>query len=118
MFMDLTNLNGLIEELGDIHSSMETPTYIYTVEECSELQKELMKVQRKQGKIDFVVEEACDVMLTTLMLLRDLDVDDETIVERMEYKARRAISEFHKKELGHKIAKNTSSIIGSNPKLY
>lgn len=67
--------------------------YIYTLEECSELIKEITKDIRGKGDIEHMKEECIDVILTTYMLLLDKcpDITIDNITDTMIWKCRRAL---------------------------
>ncbi len=67
---------------------------IYAMEECAELTKELTKEMRGKGSREAVIEEACDVLVTTGILLRYYGVSEAEIRERMLAKCNRAVGRY------------------------
>lgn len=67
---------------------------VYVTEECSELIKELMKLERKKGEIGKIVDEGVDVLVTVYSLLMSLGVSLEDIEEMMQKKLSRAIIRY------------------------
>ena len=66
----------------------------YSLEECAELIKELMKEQRGKGSRESLVEEACDVLLTTAILLKKHGVEKDEIENRIRFKASKALERW------------------------
>ena len=62
---------------------------VVAIEECSELQKELTKMLRKEGNTYNLLEEMADVSLVLLMLQRIHGFTDEDMAKAMTIKARR-----------------------------
>lgn len=82
----------LIREVIELHKNIGVDDYVYAVEECAELVKELMKDQRRIGSTDHIVEEACDNILATTILLYSMDISDDEIEMRMVQKLKRALN--------------------------
>lgn len=87
-------LNEAIKKLKPIHEEMGVPSTVFLVEECSEVTKEIMKKKRGANNKHDIVSEASDVMLTALMVLRDLGVPDDFVETLMLGKCRKAIDEW------------------------
>lgn len=68
---------------------------VYVVEECSELIKELMKRQREKGSEKDILAEACDVLTTIFVLLKQHNVSRNFVVEQILYKCNRALTRYH-----------------------
>lgn len=67
---------------------------VYVIEECSELIRELTKKQRGKGVDANIIEEACDVLGTTLTLLYDYGISPEFIKKQILYKCNRALERY------------------------
>ena len=67
---------------------------VYGAEGCAELIKELMKEQRGKGSRESLVEEACDVLLTTAILLKKYGVEKDEIESRIRFKASKALERW------------------------
>ena len=80
----------LIREMSEINVGTGNPQEIYVTEECSELVKELMKKLRRKSDEDALVDEACDVLLTTLTLLYQHGVGWDAVLDHFRRKIDRA----------------------------
>lgn len=87
-------INDAIKKLKPIHEEMGVPSTVFLVEECSEVTKEIMKSKRGANNKYDIVSEASDVMLTALMVLRDLGVSDDYVESLMLRKCKKAIEEY------------------------
>ena len=67
---------------------------VYVTEECSELIKELMKLERGKGEISKITEEGCDVLVTVYSLLLSFGVSFEDIDKMIQLKAERAVLRY------------------------
>lgn len=70
------SLKNAISAVAKLDSTSGVPQSVYVVEECSELIKEcselikmLMKKHRKKGNDAEIIDEACDVLTTILVML-------------------------------------------------
>lgn len=61
------------------------------IEECSELIKELTKLNRTLGSNEYVKEEICDVIIMIKQLMRCLDITDTDISQEMQIKLGRTL---------------------------
>ena len=94
---NLTSTSELISRLASQQATRDdVPQSVYVVEECSELIKELTKQQRGKSSNEKVVDEACDVLLTTIVLLKQLHVSEEDICNNLQYKLQRALDRYNK----------------------
>lgn len=66
----------------------------YVIEECSELIKELMKLDRNKGSTRATIEEAVDVFAATSVLLYQYGVDEVTVRAMMCAKYERALERW------------------------
>lgn len=80
------SLKNAISAVAKLDSTSGVPQSVYVVEECSELIKEcselikmLMKKHRKKGNDAEIIDEACDVLTTILVMLHQYGVDEQTI---------------------------------------
>lgn len=90
-----TSVESLVYELVEQQRNRDdVPQSAYVIEECSELIKELIKLQRGKGNQGKVVDEACDVLLTVLVLLREYNITQEDVLENMSYKLTRALDRY------------------------
>lgn len=84
------------DEVAKLQSKPDYPSQdIFVVEECSELTKELMKRYRGKGDYDRIIEEACDVLAATIVLLKDLSVDQQTVYQKVYGKYERALTRYN-----------------------
>jgi len=67
----------------------------YVIEECSELIKELTKKRRGKGNDSAIVDEACDVLTTVMVLLHDLGVSEKQVIDNIVFKCSKAIGRFN-----------------------
>lgn len=93
--MSINNISSSIDRLVEVHDKVDIDQSVYTIEECSELIKELTKKMRGKGSYDHIIEEGCDVLTSTLILLRKLNVSLEYIEQQMLYKINRAIDRYN-----------------------
>ena len=61
------------------------------IEECSELIKELTKLNRTLGSNEYVKEEICDVIIMIKQLMHCLDITDADISQEMQIKLGRTL---------------------------
>ena len=61
------------------------------IEECSELIKELTKLNRKIGSPESIKEEICDVIITIKQLIHCLDIPDADLEKEMRKKIDRTL---------------------------
>ncbi len=87
----ISDLKEAIKKIAEIDSQADISQSIYVIEECSELIKELTKSERGEVNKDAIIEEACDVLLTVLVLLTRYEVPYESIKDHIVYKAARTI---------------------------
>lgn len=64
---------------------------VYVTEECAELTKELAKRARGKGNVNAIRSEACDVIASTLILVRELGMSEDEIKQHIMAKYSRAI---------------------------
>lgn len=64
------------------------------IKECSELIKMLMKKHRKKGNDAEIIDEACDVLTTILVMLHQYGVDEQTIRQNIIAKCSRALERY------------------------
>lgn len=81
----------LLNDLCRINENSGIPQEIYVIEECSELLKELSKKARGKENVDSIIEELCDVVCTTLILLYKFKISDQYIQNQVTFKMKRAI---------------------------
>lgn len=72
-----------------------------SIEECSEFILELAKQMNKKGCVDDILEEACDVLATVIILLVSYGVNSEAIKYQIMYKYDRAIRRFEEENGGY-----------------
>ncbi|MCI8921504.1 MAG: GNAT family N-acetyltransferase [Acutalibacter sp.] len=84
----------LIEAVYELNQVSGMDSGVYAAEECAELIKELMKEQRGKGSRESLVEEACDVLLTTAILLKKHGVEKDEIENRIRFKASKALERW------------------------
>lgn len=89
------SLRNAICKLTEVDNESGVWQGIYVIEECSELTKELTKVQRNKGSVSRIIDEACDVLTTIFVLLNHLEVSEEFIKEQIIYKCNRAIDRYY-----------------------
>lgn len=93
----------LLNQVHIMHKEASIGHEVYIIEECDELIKEcldmikqLTKHQRKRSNEREVVEEACDVITTILILLYSMAISEEYILMRVRYKLNRALEHYNK----------------------
>lgn len=95
--MNEKELNELfIDPILNINRQAGISQTIYVMEECSELIKAITKRERHKGSDIEIIEEACDVIAATLILLRELGVEQNEIKSRALYKWNRSINRYEK----------------------
>lgn len=94
-YKDFATLRITITAMSAVDSKSGIGQDTYVIEECSELIKELTKKRRGKGNDSAVVDEACDVLTTILVLLHDLGVSNELIVVNIIFKCTRAVNRFN-----------------------
>ena len=95
------SLKNAISAVAKLDSTSGVPQSVYVVEECSELIKEcselikmLMKKHRKKGNDAEIIDEACDVLTTILVMLHQYGVDEQTIRQNIIAKCSRALERY------------------------
>lgn len=83
--------NALVKALEKFGSISEL---IITVEELSELQKEVTKQLRNEGKMENLVEEMADVYIVMEYLKLIFAINDEDIKTEIAFKIDRLMSRF------------------------
>lgn len=71
---------------------------IYTLEELSELSKEILKDQRGKGNKEHIKEEIADVLCTILTYAIDKDINVDELEDIIDQKLDRAINRALNKE--------------------
>lgn len=84
----------LMDEVYKINTENGPGQEVYVIEECSELIKELCKDRRRKGDDSKIFEEACDVLLTTYIMVKGMNRTDEEINKMMRLKLKKAIFRF------------------------
>lgn len=92
---DNSALDKAIKAVSEMDASSGVSQSVYVVEECSELIKELMKRQREKGSEKDILAEACDVLTTIFVLLKQHNVSRNFVVEQILYKCNRALTRYH-----------------------
>ena len=92
----ITDLREAIKAVAVLDASSGVPQYVYVIEECSELIKELMKQQRRKDCEKDILAEACDVLTTVFIMLEQHGVTEDFVREMILYKCNRALSRFKK----------------------
>ena len=82
--------------MAKLDSTSGVPQSVYVVEECSELVKELMKKERKKGNDFAIIDEACDVLTTIFVMLRQYGVTEWTVRQNILAKCNRALERYEK----------------------
>ena len=77
-------INDNIEYLANYNGLNKVSNLV--IEECSELIKELTKLNRNIGNLDNVKEEICDVIITIKQLIHCLELTnlDDEMVKKLE----------------------------------
>lgn len=95
------SLKNAISAVAKLDSTSGVPQSVYVVEECSELIKEcselikiLMKKHRKKGNDAEIIDEACDVLTTILVMLHQYGVDEQIIRQNIIAKCSRALERY------------------------
>ncbi len=83
-------LREAVKVVAEIDSQSGITQGTYVTEECSELIKELMKMQRGKGNYDDIIAEACDVLSSVFVLLFQYGVSEDFVREQILFKCRRA----------------------------
>ena len=90
---NINNVREAVKRVGEATLEMNTiPQAIYTIEECSELIKELTKRERSKGDNETLVSEACDVLTSVLILLSQLEVSENNVRDKILFKCNRALN--------------------------
>lgn len=92
------DLQNVISNIVNMDRITGVDPEVYLIEECSELIKELMKAKRGKGNVDNMVEEACDVLTTVLVFLKQYDVSEDTIRRNVIFKCNRALHRYSEKK--------------------
>lgn len=85
-----------IKAVSEMDIQSGVPQSVYVIEECSELIKELTKKQRGKGSEKDILAEACDVLVTTFVLLTQYGTSRNYVKDQILYKCRRALDRYHK----------------------
>lgn len=81
----------LVSELSDLHRQMEIDDEVYVMEEC---------MKRERGYDAEKYDEACDILITTLVYLYGLTDGDFSLVKpQLHFKTKRAIAKWKEKGL-------------------
>ena len=92
---DYATLRIAITAVSAMDSKSGVGQDTYVIEECSELIKELTKKRRGNGNDSAIVDEACDVLTTVLVLLYDLGVSEQLVLENIIFKCTRAVHRYN-----------------------
>lgn len=95
----MEEMKQLIDELiyyKRTYDTMRNQTDI-AIEEMSELTKEITKHFRNKITDSSIIEEASDVILSSYILLKLFDYDDEQLIVKIRYKVERTLEEYRKK---------------------
>lgn len=102
-YIDLTmstKLNDTLESLEnfmrDVRDKNDVPQETYVMEECAELTKELSKNLRHKGDELEIQCEACDVIASILVLLKQMHVSENDVLDMIKAKYDRAVSRAEK----------------------
>lgn len=89
---NITDIRQAVKRVSEVTLEMNTVSQaVYTIEECSELIKELTKRERGKGDNLMLIDEACDVLTSVFILLSQLDVLEEDVREKILFKCNRAL---------------------------
>lgn len=81
------------KQIAIIHRALENfgsvNELVVTIEELSELQKEVTKFLRNQGSVENVIEELSDVYIVLEYLKIIFAIDDESVNKEIDYKLNR-----------------------------
>lgn len=81
------------KQIAIIHRALESfgsvNELVVTIEELSELQKEVTKFLRNQGSVENVIEELSDVYIVLEYLKIIFAIDDESVSKEIDYKLNR-----------------------------
>lgn len=89
-------VRDLVSEVNSITKEhCQTPQEVFTMEECSELIKELAKNLRGKGDREKVVDEACDVLTSVFILLTNMEVHESEVRIKIILKCKRTIKRFN-----------------------
>lgn len=82
-------INDNIEYLANYNGLNKVSNLV--IEECSELIKELTKLNRNIGNLDNVKEEICDVIITIKQLIHCLELEklDDEMIKKLDRTLRR-----------------------------
>jgi len=86
-----SKLDKAIIAAADVNNQVDTPQYLYVIEEMSELTKELIKVQRGKGDDKKVLDESCDVLLTIMTMLYQYGAHTSDVIDAIVFKSNRAV---------------------------
>lgn len=95
MIFDNIDVRTAIHAMTAVDSRSGVGQDTYVIEECSELIKELTKRRRGKGNDSDIIDEACDVLTTVLVLLHSMDVKEQTVCDKIVSKCRRAIDRYY-----------------------
>lgn len=82
----------MIELFGEEHQ------LILTMEECSELIKEVSKYLRGEDNKNNIIEEAADVLIMIRYLQLILNISDEDLNQMIEFKLNRTATRYKNRE--------------------
>lgn len=88
----ISDVREAIKSVGDVTLRLSgVPQAIFTIEECSELIKELTKREREKGNTTSLVDEACDVLTSVFILLSQMGVSEDEVKSKILFKCNRAL---------------------------
>lgn len=87
---------NLIKNMLDISEKSNIPQYLFVLEELSEYQKEITKFQRGKADKQLILEEFADVIASSIILLKQLELNINDIPNMCNFKYKRAIERFNK----------------------
>lgn len=91
----MDELNEWLNKILEVNQKNGISTDNYVIEECSELIKELIKYRRGKSSIEDIIGETCDVLCTSLILLKNLGVGEEEIKFRIVNKCKKACRRYY-----------------------
>lgn len=91
-----SRINEFVQMLEERKSKQYLPEQpVYVIEECAELIQTLTKCLRQKGNAEHVAEEACDVLITSFVLLARMGVDDSYVEKRLLSSIDRAVERLN-----------------------
>lgn len=92
----ISDVREAVKSVGDVTLKLsKIPQAIFTIEECSELIKELTKRERGKGSADSLVDEACDVLTSVFILLSQIGVSENEVKDKILFKCNRALNRMN-----------------------